>query len=137
MATVLNPYLSFDGNAREAMQTYQALFGGSLAISTFGEMGAPDPSVADKVMHANLQGDNGLVLMGADTPPEMTYNPGSSFAVSLGGDDSEQLHRFWDGLSAGGQIQVPLEKQMWGDVFGMCVDRFGIPWMVNISVPAA
>jgi PhnB protein len=71
--------------------------------------------------------------MAADTPPGMDHNPGSNIAVSLSGDDAQELHAYWDKLASGGQVQVPLEKQMWGDEFGMCVDQFGIGWMVNIA----
>ena len=74
--------------------------------------------------------------MGADTPPGMEHNPGDNIAVSLSGDDGDELRGYWEKLSDGGTVTVPLEKQMWGDEFGMCTDRFGIAWMVNIS-PAA
>lgn len=83
-------------------------------------------------MHGLLETPSGFTLMGADTPPGMDYRPGSNFAVSLSDDDTE-LRGYWEKLSADGSVSVPLDKQMWGDVFGMCTDRFGIPWMVNIS----
>jgi PhnB protein len=84
-------------------------------------------------MHGILETDNGFTLMGADTPPGMEHHPGDSIAVSLSGDDGDELRGYWEKLSAGGTVSVPLEKQMWGDEFGMCVDQFGIPWMVNIG----
>jgi PhnB protein len=71
--------------------------------------------------------------MGADNPPGTEFRAGNNMAVSLSGDDEAELRGYWDQLSAGGTIQVPLEKQMWGDVFGMCLDRFGVAWLVNIS----
>ena len=77
--------------------------------------------------------DGGLALMGADTPPGMEHNPGDNIAVSLSGDDADDLRGYWEKLSDGAKVEVPLEKQMWGDEFGMCIDRFGITWMVNIS----
>jgi PhnB protein len=135
VASRLNPYISFNGDARQALEFYEGVFGGSLALNTFGESGAPDPSVADKIMHGQLETDNGFTLMGADTPPGMEYNPGNNMAVSLSGDDGDQLRGYWEKLSDGGTVSVPLEKQMWGDEFGMCSDRFGVPWMVNISQP--
>jgi PhnB protein len=70
--------------------------------------------------------------MASDTPPGMTFSAGSQIAISLSGDGDE-LRGYWDRLSDGGQVHVPLEKQMWGDEFGMCQDRFGIGWMVNIA----
>jgi PhnB protein len=137
VASRLNPYISFAGNARQAMEFYKGVFGGTLSVNTFGEFGAPDPADADKIMHSRLETDNGFVLMGADTPPGMEHNPGNNIAVSLSGDDGDELRGYWEKLSGGGTVSVPLEKQMWGDEFGMCLDQFGIGWMVNISQPQA
>ncbi|MFI1209542.1 VOC family protein [Streptomyces sp. NPDC020802] len=133
MASRLNPYISFDGDARQAMEFYEEVFGGTLALNTFGESGAPDGPEADKIMHGMLETPSGFTLMCADTPPGMDHTPGTNFSVSLSGDDDAELRGYWEKLSAGGTVVVPLDKQMWGDVFGMCTDRFGIPWMVNIS----
>ena len=135
MASRLNPYISFAGNAREAMEFYNGVFGGTLTMNTFGEFGAPETAGADKIMHAQLETDSGFTLMGADTPPGMPYNPGDNVAVSLSGDDAGELRGYWDKLSAGATVTVPLEKQMWGDEFGACIDRFGVSWMVNIGQP--
>ena len=137
MASRLNPYVSFAGDARQAMEFYQEVFGGTVRLNTFGEYGAPDSPDADKIMHGMLETDRGFTLMGADTPPGMQHNPGTNIAISLSGDDADELRGYWDKLSAGGTVSVPLEKQMWGDEFGMCVDRFGIGWMVNVSQPPA
>ena len=133
MASRLNPYISFDGNARQAMEFYQDVFGGTLTVNTFGEYGSPDSGHADKIMHAMLETPSGFTLMASDTPPGMEHNPGTNITVSLSGDDGDELHGYWQKLSSGGTVSVPLEKQMWGDEFGACVDQFGIPWMVNIS----
>ena len=73
--------------------------------------------------------------MGADPPPGMEYKRGNNMGVSLSGDDAEELRGYWDKLSAGGLVTVPMEKQMWGDEFGMCIDQFGVAWLVNISAP--
>ncbi|MGH4023712.1 MAG: VOC family protein [Pseudonocardiaceae bacterium] len=137
MAFRLNPYISFASEARQAMEFYQGVFGGTLRLNTFGEYGAQDSPDADKIMHGMLETDSGFTLMGADTPTGMEHNPGSNIAVSLSGDDADELHGYWEKLSAGGAVSVPLEKQRWGDEFGMCVDRFGIGWMVNIGQPQA
>ncbi len=133
MAALLNPYLSFAGNAREAMETYKQVFGGTLSLNTFGEFGEAGADNADQLMHSTLETTSGFTLMGADNPPGVENQPGNNFAVSLSGDDSDELRGYWDKLSDGGNVTIPLEKQMWGDEFGMCVDRFGIAWMVNIS----
>ncbi|MBO3742303.1 VOC family protein [Actinoplanes flavus] len=132
MTSRLNPYLAFNGNAREAIEFYQSVFGGDLKIHTFGQFGSPDPAIADQVMHAQLETPQGYTLMVSDTPPGMSRTPGDNITVSLSGEDADELRKAWEGLSPGGTIGVPLEKQMWGDEFGQLVDRFGIPWMVNI-----
>jgi PhnB protein len=135
MASRLNPYISFDGNAREAMEFYQSVLGGELALSTFGEFGQADAPGADKIMHGMLETPDGFTLMGADSPPGSELHPGDNITVSLSGDDGDALRGYWKLLSDGGTVSVPMEKQMWGDEFGMCTDRFGIAWMVNISQP--
>lgn len=133
MATTLNPYIQFPDNAREAMEFYKSVFGGELTISTFADFGDPGEADPNGVMHSQLTAPGGLTLMAADTPPGMPGSQGAQISISLSGDDADELHGYWDRLSDAGQVQVPLEKQMWGDEFGMCADRFGIVWMVNIA----
>ncbi|HEY8718119.1 VOC family protein [Pengzhenrongella sp.] len=133
MSSRLNPYLSFTDNARQALELYKEIFGGTLTINTFGEYGQPDSPDADKIMHGQLETPSGFTLMGADTPTGMDHKPGNNITVSLSGDDSEELRGYWTKLTDGGTVAMPLEKQMWGDEFGMVVDKFGIPWMVNIT----
>jgi PhnB protein len=135
MSSRLNPYISFTDNARQAMEFYRDVFGGTLTLNTFGESGMPDPDVADKIMHAMLETDSGYTLMAADTPPGMEHHPGTNVSISLSGDDADELRGYWQKLSGGGTVSIPLEKQMWGDEFGACVDKFGISWMVNIGQP--
>jgi len=136
MGVTLNPYLSFKGNAREAMEFYQQVFGGDLNVSTFAELGAPtDPSDAELVMHADLEGSRGIRFFGSDTPSHMEYRPGTNFSMSLSGEDEEPLRGYFDRLSDGGNVLQPLEKAPWGDTFGMCTDRFGVTWLVNVSAP--
>ncbi|MFC7448903.1 VOC family protein [Rhodococcus daqingensis] len=137
MSSRLNPYLSFADNARQAMEFYQGVFGGTLNLNTFGEFGAPDAPEADLIMHGMLETPSGYTLMGADTPPGVEFRPGDTMAVSLSGDDADELRAYWAKLCDGGTVTVPLEKQMWGDEFGMCTDRFGIGWMVNIGATQA
>ena len=135
MTVLLNPYLTFRDNAREAMEFYQSVFGGELDVMPFSTVGAGEPDEADRVMHSSLRTSSGLVLMGADTPSDMEYAPAAGITVSLSGDvdDDDELRGYWKALSEGGTVTVPLETAPWGDTFGMCVDRFGIPWMVNIA----
>jgi PhnB protein len=134
MATRLNPYLNFRDTARQAMEFYQSVFGGALTMSTFGEFGASDdPAEKDKIMHATLEAGDAFTLMAADTPNAMDYQPGTNFSVSLSGEDEPELRGYWDKLSAGGMVTMPLEQAPWGDTFGMCADKFGTSWMVNIS----
>ena len=135
MASRLNPDISFDGNAREAIEAYKDVFGGELTVSTFGDMGGAAPGTEDKVMHSQLETTAGFTLMASDTPPGMPHQPGNNIAVSLSGDDEAELRGYWDKLAGGGQVVMALEKQVWGDVFGMVVDRFGVTWMVNIAQP--
>ena len=138
MSSRLNPYISFTDNARDAMEFYRGVFGGNLTLNTFGDLGgAHSGEDTDKIMHGMLETDSGFTLMGADTPSGMEHNPGTNIAISLSGDDGDQLRGYWQQLSDGADVSVPLEKQMWGDEFGMCVDRFGIAWMVNIGEPSA
>ncbi len=137
MASRLNPYISFSGDARQAMEFYKGVFGGTLTLNTFSEFGAQESPDADKIMHGMLETERGFTLMGADAPTGMDHSPGNNIAVSLSGDDADELRGYWEKLSEGGTVTMPLEKQMWGDEFGMCVDQFGIAWMVNIGQPEA
>lgn len=140
MSINLNPYLNFpDARAREAMEFYQSVLGGELNLMTFGDMGTEGP-LADQVMHGQLEASGGLVLMGADAPPEMvqvTFGDNVSVSLSGGPEDAEQLRGWFAGLSEGGQVRQPLEAAPWGDEFGMLTDRFGISWLVNIAGSAA
>jgi PhnB protein len=139
MASKLNPYLSFQDTTRDAMEFYRSVFGGELFISTFGEMGDPEGAEANLVMHASLETPSGYTIFASDTPPGMEFAPGSQITISLSGDaeSAEELRGYWQRLSADGTVKMPLERQVWGDDFGMVTDRFGIDWMVNISGEAA
>jgi PhnB protein len=138
VTTRLNPYLGFRDTAREAMEFYHSVFGGDLTISTFAEMhGNDDPGDQDKIMHSMLTTESGLTLMASDTPSNMEYTPGTNYSISLSGDDEAELRGYWEKLSADGTVTMPLEKAPWGDSFGMCVDKYGVSWLVNISAPVA
>jgi PhnB protein len=137
MTSRLNPYLNFNGNARQALEFYAGVFGGDLTLTTFADFGGSDSPDADRIMHGQLETPTGYTIMAADVTSEMPYQPPGGFAVSLSGDDADDLHEYWEGLSAGGAVTMPMAKQAWGDEFGMCVDRFGVPWLVNIGQPEA
>jgi PhnB protein len=136
MPSILNPYLSFATNARQAIEFYRSVFGGEVQVMPFGDM-AHDASQRDLVMHAQLNAPNGFVLMASDTPPEMQRTVGNNMSVSLSGNDEAELRGYWDKLAAGGTVAFPLAKAPWGDTFGMLTDKFGIPWMVNVAGPRA
>lgn len=140
MTVHLNPYLGFRDTAREAMDFYHSVFGGELTRSTFGEFHASeDPAETDKIMHSTLTTELGLVLMAADTPNEMEHTPGTDHSISLSGEDDDEsvLRGYWEKLSEGATVTAPLDKAPWGDTFGMCTDKFGVTWMVNIAGSAA
>ena len=137
MTSRLNPYLNFNGNARQALQFYQSAFGGELNLNTFADFGAKDSPDADRIMHGQLETDAGYTIMAADVTSDMEYHPMAGCSVSLSGDDGDVLRGYWEKLSTSGTITMPMQKQSWGDEFGMCADQFGVPWLVNISQPQA
>lgn len=129
MQAILNPYISFNGKTREAMEFYKSIFGGELTISTFADQHVPD-APADGVMHAQLAVDGKPIIMASDG---MDAQELSGFSLSLSGNDSDELRGYFEKLAEGGTIAKPLEKESWGDEFGMVQDKFGVSWMVNIS----
>lgn len=134
MKTLLNPYLNFKDNTREAMTFYQTVFGGKLEMQTFKDFNASeDPAEDNKIMHAMLEAENGITFMASDTPNRMEYRPGTNFNMSLSGDNEAELTAYFQNLSTGGVVTMPLGKAPWGDIFGMCIDKFGIPWFVDIG----
>jgi PhnB protein len=138
MQTLLTPYIHFKDNARQAMEFYQTVFGGKLDVRSFKELGASqNPSEDNLVMHSMIEADNGLTFMASDTTPRMEYKSGTDFSISLSGDNEEEIKGYFEKLSAGGTVVQPLQKATWGDTFGMCVDKFGIKWLFNISGPQA
>jgi PhnB protein len=133
MAVLLNPYIAFTGQARQAMTFYAEVLGGTLTMTTFGDFGQANSPFADQIMHAQLVTPAGITLMASDTPPGMERTPGNTISLSLSGDDEPVLRGYWDKLIDGADVSLPLERQMWGDLFGQCTDKFGINWMVNIA----
>lgn len=136
MSVTLNPYLGFRDTAAAAIEFYQSVFGGEVDCTTFAQANLGGPEDADKAMHARLVTPNGMTLMAADIPKSMELTRGSDYSVSLSGgtDDAEVLSGWFAALSEGGTIVMALEPAPWGDTFGMCVDRFGVKWMVNVGM---
>lgn len=138
MASILNPYLNFRGQAREAIEFYHSVFGGELSVGSFADFGMTDvpEGERDLVMHAQVDTPSGFTLMASDVPSRMEWDRGAnSFSVSLSGqsDDDAELRGCWQKLSEGATIDEPLATAPWGATFGMLTDRFGIHWLVNIS----
>lgn len=134
MKANLNPYLNFKSDARQAMEFYKSVFGGKLKMSTFKEYHASQTPAEDNlIMHAELNAGKSLTFFASDTPQRMEFHPGTNISMSLTGENDEELKTYFKKLSAGGQVTMPMAKQVWGDEFGMCTDKFGIGWMVNIT----
>jgi len=135
MTTQLNPYLNLLDDARQTMDFYQSVFGGEVTRSTFADSQlSEDPAERDRVMHSILESEGGLVLMAADTPAGMEFTPGRNGSLSLSGDNEAALSGFYERLAEGGTVTMPLDASPSGDLFGMCTDRFGVGWLVNIAV---
>ena len=136
MSASLNPYISFKDNARQAMEFYKSIFGGDLRLSTFKDYHASqDPSEDNLIMHAELRSPAGVSFFASDTAKRMEYRQGANISMSLTGGDEKELKTYFEMLSAGGKVSMPLKKEVWGDTFGMVTDKFGINWMVNINAP--
>ena len=132
--TKLIPYLNFSGNTKTAMEFYHGIFGGKLELQTFGKapgMDVPE-GYEDKIIHAVLECE-GITIMASETMPGQTVKVGNNVHLSLVGSDQATLSKIFAELSADGTVSMPLEKQYWGDTFGMCRDKFEILWMINIS----
>jgi PhnB protein len=137
MAIRLNPYLHFSGEARAAMEFYRSVLGRQLEVMTFGDMGGGGGEFPDDgVMHAFLRTDAGLELMASDGADPTAASTGR-VSCSISGEDVELLTRYFQGLAEGGVVDVPFEKQVWGDTFGQVTDRFGVRWLVDAATPAS
>jgi PhnB protein len=133
----INPYLNFDGNTEEAFNFYKSVFGGEFSIfqrfketPMAGNIAAGDQ---EKLMHVSLPIGPGSVLMASDTVESMGQSVvmGNNMSVSAGADSEAEATRLFDGLSAGGKIEMPMQKTFWGSFFGMVTDRFGVRWMIS------
>jgi PhnB protein len=133
----INPYLHFPGNTEEAFNFYRSVFGGEFqSVMRYKDMPAEIPQSgnvnAERIMHISLPIGNGTALHGSDRPEY--FGPmavGDNFHVVISGSDEAEAKRLFDGLAEGGKITMPLEKAFWGALFGMCIDKYGIQWMIN------
>lgn len=131
--TQINIHLPFSGQCEEAFKLYEKTLGGKIVfMGRYKDM--PDQSMTppgwdDKIMHTSLN-VNGVTIMGADSAPSH-YQKASGIDVSVNVKDPEEAERIFATLSEGGQVRMPLEETFWAKKFGMCTDRFGIPWMIN------
>jgi PhnB protein len=134
----LNTYLIFNGNCEEAFKFYEKCLGGKIeAMMTHEGTPAAGQVPAEwgkKIMHARMTVD-GYLLMGSDSPPDQYRKPGG-FSVNIGVKDAAQAERIFHALAAGGTVHMPIGETFWAIRFGMLVDRFGTPWMVNCEKAA-
>ena len=133
---MMNPYLSFKGDCKRAFEFYQEVLGAKLLFQhTWGESPMADqaPGMGDAIMHATIQFPDGSLLMGADMPEEHR-KPLQGFSLSVGANDVAAGRRMFDALSKDGVVTMPFEKTYWAEGFGMCIDPFGVPWMVNCEM---
>ncbi|MEY2583285.1 MAG: PhnB protein [Ilumatobacteraceae bacterium] len=133
----LYPYLFFGGNCREAFTRYQEIFGGDLTLLTMKDMPSDEPvpeGMGDLVMHAALKFDNGL-LMASDDPTTDNVRPVRGMQVNYAVTDVAEAQRAFNELADGGDVTLPIEPTFWSPMFGMCVDRFGTPWMISAEPP--
>ncbi len=135
----VNPYLNFDGNAEEAFLFYQSVFGGEFTAH-MKMTDAPDSEKLseeekNRIMHISLPIGSDTILMASDTPASSghQWNAGNNNHISLHPTSREEADRLFNGLSAGGAIEMPMEDQFWGDYFGAFTDKFGVMWMVNYN----
>jgi len=127
MATA-TPYLFFKGNAEEAMEFYKGIFGAELSTIPHSAMGGDTPGL----MHSDLSAGD-LRVMASDSPPDFPTTPFGNAEICVNGDNKDEMHAWFDALSAGGDVEQPLAQMPWGDEFGKFKDKFGVCWMFNID----
>ena len=139
--TTVNIYLTFNGNCEEAFNFYKSVFGGEFPyVGRYKDMPSdggkkPDPKEENRIMHMSLPISKETMLMGSDTGGEWasSFSKGNNFSISINTDSKGEADRLFNGLSAGGQVAMPMDKTFWGDYFGVFADKFGINWMVSFN----
>lgn len=138
---LVNVYLTFNGNCEEAFIFYKSVFGGDFGyIGRYKDMPPQeekpvDSNDAERIMHVSLPISKETVLMGSDTGGEWASNfsQGNNFSISINADSKTEADKLFNGLSAGGNVTMPMNKTFWGDYFGMFSDKFGINWMISFN----
>ncbi|WP_029895180.1 VOC family protein [Nocardia brasiliensis] len=134
MSVTTTTHLNFRGDARAALEFYQSVFGGHLAVVTYKDAGnVEDESAADQVMWGQVLAENGFHVMAYDVPARMDYDQGAnSFFVSLRGESVEEITGYWETLRADATVVVPLGPAGWAPAYGMLRDRFGVVWVLDV-----
>jgi PhnB protein len=137
MATVINPYLNFNGQTEQAFNFYKSVFGGEFItlqrMKDTPEGGNLPAHERDRIMHVALPIGKNTILMASDIMESMghTLSIGNNFSISVSAESEKEAEKIFNGLAAGGKVTMPLEKAFWGSYFGMLTDKFGVPWMVS------
>lgn len=140
MATLVNPYINFNGNCEEAFNFYKSVFGGEFPyVGRYSDMPPMEggkqmaPEEANKIMHMSLPLGNGTMLMGSDVGGDWAKYAvvGNNVQLSVNADSNEEADKIFNGLAEGGQVNMPIANTFWGSYFGMLTDKFGINWMVS------
>jgi PhnB protein len=134
------PYLAFAGNCREAFTRYQQIFGGELMLLSMGDAPtdtAPPGANPDAIMHASLATPDGALLLGADDPSGNFTGSVHGMCVNTALPDARETKRVFDALAEDGIVQMPLGETFFSPAFGMCIDRFGTPWMIMVDTPTS
>ncbi|MFC3561115.1 VOC family protein [Pedobacter jamesrossensis] len=134
-----HPYLNFDGQAEEAFNFYKSVFGGDfIFLKKMGEAPGSEELCEDernRIMHIALPINEHTILMASDCVPSAGHvlNLGNNMYINIAAESREEADRLFNGLSAEGNIEMPMEDQFWGDYFGSFKDKFGIQWMINFG----
>lgn len=135
MTVNVTPHLNFRGDARQALEFYQTVFGGELTIASYADMGNTDPETADHVTFGQVVADNGFRVMAYDAYPHLEWDQGKDpFFVSLRGTDPDELRGYWDKLVEGADVRQPIGPSAWAPLYGQLTDRFGVTWVLDTAV---
>lgn len=138
MTVHVTPHLNFRGNARQALEHYQSVFGGHLVIATYGDLGQGEGAAADLVVWGQVATDTGFRVMAYDVPADRPWSQGDDpFFVSVRGTDAAELTACWEGLAVGATVIAPLGPSGWAPLYGMLRDPFGVTWVLDVEAPYA
>ena len=129
-------HINLRGDARAALEFYQSVFGGTLTVITYRDAQAvQNPAEADHIMWGGVTSPDGFKIMAFDVPSAREWNQGTeSYFVSVRGTDADEVTRYWEGLSKGSTVKVPLGPSAWSPLYGMVTDRFGVTWVLDVAV---